>query len=701
MFPFCLSGLAVFVFTSFTPAMLYSLVYPVPRLHQPFTQSPEVLTFELRAMLDALEGPIQNRGRLSLDSEFLGMSSQLPYTRVLDVSKFLGTVIDPDDKSSCILHSIATCAPSSAVYPAWSLLLFPLVVLVLSALHVYGPAVADHLWPRVLTIRRVIRRGVLHAVLNPTVVIYCLWRLALAVDEATGRAFVRALLSVAVLARWLWWLVQHAAVLAVDNWPVIADRSRRLVLAVKRAVLLAMFNEPIIAEHLWRLVLAVKRTAVLAVGIAPLVAATLWRVTVTFNRAVVLLAPILASSFWHLVLAVDRAIESAVIAAPIIAERLLRRVLAIGEVTKRTGVDHYTAEEPEAECIPTCVCRPPTAYRSSSRVRPCSAPGHLVLVPAAPTPAGAAVWRIVCLPPPVMPIAPVAPQLPCVRVHRPDRSRVITDTPDTSDRKSDRVRTHSAPGLLALDPAVSTPAGPAVIPVAPLTPLPSHVASAESKLAASPRICRPDRARVVTEKPVRASTRERRPSAPGQLLLVTVAPTPAGAAVKRVIPLSPLRTMVRASRISSSLLAPAAITSAAQTQYTPAAPRDDIIYQTATRHIPSSIFSSTPGAPAPDIIYSTGPAPPVAHRVYPRSPRSPRPSRASRILYHGRSGPPAFQQTPVSASALAPYVSYNIARVEAEADRREALLHYRAQHCPGALAQLVRAATQGRPPGAR
>ncbi|KAJ7499594.1 hypothetical protein FB451DRAFT_1205932 [Mycena latifolia] len=696
---FSIPALLVALVASFSPAVLFSIVNPVPGLRN------QGSSFGLHATLDALEESIDYRRQFFDTSAFQQASglSSLLHTPVLDASSYLDTAFDPGYKSSCMHHSVVTCALSSAAYPAWSLLLLPALVLVLSALHVYGPAVPDHLRPYFLAVRRAVRRRVLLAVLNTTVIALSLCRLALAVDDAIGRAFVRALLSIAVLARWLWWPIQRATVLAVGNWPVMADRVQWIVLPVKRVVVFAVCNGTLMAERLWRLVLTLKRAAVLAVGNVSVVGATFCQVILRIKRAVIH-APIWAGNLWKTVLTADRALERAATLAPIYAERLWWRVLAIGEVSKRTAaVDDRTAEESEAECIATCICRPPTAYRPSRRLRPCSAPGHLVLVPAAPTPAGAAVWRIVCLPPPVMPVAPVPTQCPCVRVHRPDRSRAVTDTP-TSDRKSDRVRTHSAPGLLALDPAVSTPAGPAVIPVAPPTPLPSHVASAESKLAASPRICRPDRARVVTdtpEKPVRASARERRPSAPGQLLLVTVAPTPAGAAVKRVIPLSPLRTRVRASQISSSLLAPAAITSAARTQYTPAAPRDDIIYQTATRHIPSSIFSSTPGAPAPDIIYSTGPAPPVAHRVYPRSPQSPRPSRASRILYHGRSGPPAFQQTPVSASALAPYVSYNIARVEAEADRREALLHYRAQHCPGALAQLVRAATQGRPPGAR
>ncbi|KAJ7499573.1 hypothetical protein FB451DRAFT_1549154 [Mycena latifolia] len=698
-------ALLVALVASFSPAILFSIVHPTPGLQQPVPQvvpqCTEVSRFDFRGMLDAVEGPIHNRGRHLFPSKFLAASTPKSYTPVVDASNYLGTTFDRGYKPSCLLDSMASCAPSSAVYPAWSLIIVTSVVLVLYALHVFGLTIAQHLWPHLLDVRRAVRRRVLHAVLNPTVVLYCLCRLVFVVDEAIGRAFVRALLSAAVLARWLWWLLQHAAILAVDNWPVMADRSGRLFLAVKRAVLLAILNAPIIAERLWWLVLAVKRTAVLAVGIAPLVAATLWRVIVTVNRAVVLLAPVLARGLWHLVLAVDRAIESAVIAAPIIAERLLRGVLAIGEVTKRTGVDHYTAEEPEAECIPTCVCRPPTAYRTSSRVRPCSAPGHLILVPTAPTPAGAAVWRIVCLPPPAIPVPPVAHQRPCVRVYRSDRSRVITDIPTRASRKSDRIRTHSTPGNLALDPVVSIPTGAAVIPVAPPTPIFSHVAPVEVKLAASPRVCRPDRQRVITDipaTPVRTSTRERTLSAPGQLLLVPAAPTPAGAAVRRLIPLSPLRTVARTPRL---LPAPPLAQAA---QYIPTAPRDvpgTILYETPTVARSSIIYQTSAGAPSSSVIYSTGPAPLVAQRAPHLSSRSPRPSRASTIVYHARSGPPAFQQAP----ALAPYdhlVRYQIARVEAEANRREALQHYRAQHCPGALGQRVRAATtQGRAAGAR
>ncbi|KAJ7499598.1 hypothetical protein FB451DRAFT_1358724 [Mycena latifolia] len=659
---FSVPALLVALVASFSPAVLFSIVHPIPGF---LAASPS-------------GAPPVHRGQQS-------------YTPVVDASNYLGTTFDRGYEPSCLLDSMASCAPSSAVYPAWSLIIVTSVVLVLYALHVFGLAVAQRLWPHFFAVRRAVRRGLLYAVLNPTIVACSLCRLALAGDEAIGRALVRALLSVAVLARWLWCLIQRAAFIAVDNWPVMADRSTRLFLAVKGAAILAAGNASVVAVTLWRVVLMVKRGAVLY---APILAGNLWACSLS-SRSMHSLTSILQ----QLVLAVDQAVESAAIMAPTIAECLWQRVLAIGEVSERTVVHDYAAEESEAERMATCICRPPTAYRPSRRVRPCSAPAHLVLVPAAPTPAGAAVWRIICLAPPALPVPPVAPQIPCVRVHRPDRTRVLTDTPDTASRKSDRVRTHSAPGVLALVPEHPTSAGAAARRVLPVI---SHVALVEVKLAASPRICRLDRARIVSDTPatpVRTSTRERTPSAPGQLLLVPAASTPTGAAVKRVIPLSPLRTVARAPRLPPAPpLAPAA-------QYIPTAPRDvpgTILYETSTVGRSSIIYQTSAGAPSSSVIYSTGPAPLVAQRAPHLSSRSPRePSRASTIVYHARSGPPAFQQAP----ALAPYdhlVRYQITRVEAEANRREALQHYRAQHRPGALGQRVRAATtQGRAAGAR
>ncbi|KAJ7499498.1 hypothetical protein FB451DRAFT_1429268 [Mycena latifolia] len=270
---------------------------------------------------------------------------------------------------------------------------------------------------------------------------------------------------------------------------------------------------------------------------------------------------------------------------------------------------------------------------------------------------------------------------------RPDRARVLTDTPATPPRTSTRDRTCSAPGHLVLVPAAPTAAGAAVWrvvrvvpPIAPIAP------SAPVKVVASPRVCRPDRARVVTDTPAKAPRRLRTPSAPGHLVLVPMAPTPVGAAVKRVIPLSSLRIVPHAPRIPST---PLVIANAAS-QNTPSTPRDvpgAIMYQTAARQTSGAILYQTPAGPPPAVIYSTGPAPPTAQNIMPRSPRSSR--RASTILFHARSDPPsrtALQQT------VAPYhhlVSHKIARIEAEARQRDAWQPYLAQHRPHTFAHRL------------
>ncbi|KAJ7087340.1 hypothetical protein B0H15DRAFT_843610 [Mycena belliarum] len=212
-------------------------------------------------------------------------------------------------------------------------------------------------------------------------------------------------------------------------------------------------------------------------------------------------------------------------------------------------------------------------------------------------------------------------------------------------RQSSRLRMHSAPGNLVFA-AASIPA--AVIPraVAP-TPL----------VEPSVCVCQPDPVRIASKLPVPASSSPVT-SAP-DLVLVPASPTPA----PQPAPVFPFHATTRVMPIPLA---------------TPSLRHDiSIIYQTAPHNHASAVVG-------PDLIYSTGPVPLGSMRSPPRKARHVR--RGPPVVCHGGSNTTMHD---TSARALA------------EAQQRDALKYYRAQHRPGALAQQLNAAAQGRALGAR
>ncbi|KAJ7499493.1 hypothetical protein FB451DRAFT_1549113, partial [Mycena latifolia] len=283
MHPFSLPALLVALLSSFSPAVLFSVVHPVPHLQVPYTSySPPIAhttnMLDIQKRLDALELPVHDHSRLSFDATAF-LSTYTPVE--LDASIFIGTALDAGEKSFSMVHYVATSAPlSAAVYPASSLLT---VMLVLIALRMAVPRVCEDLEFRVRAFD--VRRAA-HRVF---IVAFCLCRIVVAVDVALGRALVLAVLG------------------AVD-----------------------------------------------------------------------------------LVLAIDLAIERAA-------------VRGYEELEEVHSADERRCRPDRARALTDTPATPP---RTSTRDRTCSAPGHLVLVPAAPTAAGAAVWRVVRVVPPIAPIAP-------------------------------------------------------------------------------------------------------------------------------------------------------------------------------------------------------------------------------------------------------------------------------------------------------
>ncbi|KAJ7699639.1 hypothetical protein B0H17DRAFT_297466 [Mycena rosella] len=249
----------------------------------------------------------------------------------------------------------------------------------------------------------------------------------------------------------------------------------------------------------------------------------------------------------------------------------------------------------------------------------------------------------------------------------PDRARVLTDQPKM--HTSPRARTLSVSGQLL---PVYTPADAGGQPIHS-----SLVKCVQIPTSACAR--RPDRARVVTENPAElpTSTRPRTRTAPRHLVLVPAPPIPAGAAVRRIMPLLPLEVHAVPT---ANAVTPHDTLSAAH--YVPRT----IIYQTMARPVSSAILYETPPLAPSDIIYSTSGTStlPVL-----RSPRSPRPARREKIIYHARSAVPTFAPHLDSAHNT-------FTRAQAEAQQRANQQYYLAQHRPNALAQLL-----GRAPGRR
>ncbi|KAJ7087336.1 hypothetical protein B0H15DRAFT_308956 [Mycena belliarum] len=227
----------------------------------------------------------------------------------------------------------------------------------------------------------------------------------------------------------------------------------------------------------------------------------------------------------------------------------------------------------------------------------------------------------------------------------PPGDDVLTATTPFQSRQSSRLRMHSAPGNLVFA-AASIPA--AVIPraVAP-TPL----------VEPSVCVCQPDPVRIASKLPVPASSSPVT-SAPG-LVLVPASPIHA----PQPAPVFPFHATTRVMPIPLA---------------TPSLRHDiSIIYQTAPHKHASAVVG-------PDLVYLTGPVPLGSMRSPPRKARHVR--RGPPVVCHGGSN---ITMHDTSARALA------------EAQQRDALKYYRAQHRPGALAQQLNAAAQGRALGAR
>ncbi|KAJ7103749.1 hypothetical protein C8R44DRAFT_746506 [Mycena epipterygia] len=242
-------------------------------------------------------------------------------------------------------------------------------------------------------------------------------------------------------------------------------------------------------------------------------------------------------------------------------------------------------------------------------------PRHLFLVPASPTPAGATVHRIELVEHEAKKeIVLAVPTIPA-DAHKADRARVLTEVPPATPlRTSARVRTRTDPDYLTL-PASPTPSGAVVHRI-------ELVQGDET--STKTRVQSP---RILTEVPSatapRASARARTRTAPGHLLLAPSSPTPAGAAVQRILPLPPLQSPP-VSRVPPPP--------------PPTEPIPVMIYQTSASLVAQR---SRHHAPTTDpisrtMIYETSPSL-VAQRA-----RAQQPSR----IPHHRSGPPTRTYPP-------------------------------------------------------
>ncbi|KAF7330872.1 hypothetical protein MVEN_02426700 [Mycena venus] len=260
-------------------------------------------------------------------------------------------------------------------------------------------------------------------------------------------------------------------------------------------------------------------------------------------------------------------------------------------------------------------------------------------LPAVPSPAVEPAERV-CAEVTEADLAPLSPTKSAERACRPDRERVRTEAPVTPPHTSERVRTHSAPG----HPEVASDDETAVADPAPVDIV--------------DRRLRPDRERVRTEvaaTPSRASDRVRTRSAPGDPL-VPASPTPAGAAVCRILPLSPMRV-------------PRAVTSPTPAPSPPTVPvvRPAVrlspiaeFTMTAMLDIPGALLYQTPTpAPTPpsNVIYATAGLPAPVLSTVPEQPQRTR--RGSHIVYHGRSGAPPRPVTQHLRLPRRPHLSQN------------------------------------------
>ncbi|KAJ6543888.1 hypothetical protein B0H19DRAFT_1076096 [Mycena capillaripes] len=205
---------------------------------------------------------------------------------------------------------------------------------------------------------------------------------------------------------------------------------------------------------------------------------------------------------------------------------------------------------------------------------------------------------------------------------QPRRIRTRTETPVQPPRASSRGRNQSASGYALPEPVNPLPVAAASVPTL-------HAVEILPVVEVLARVCRPDRVRVPTETsatPPGVSSRVRTHSASGLLVLVTASARPAGAAVERILPLSPLRL----PRVAS---APSPVSLSRLAESTRRSPLSLLAASSlSARVLPVKPTVFTRPSPATDIpgavIYDTRPP---ASCSLPAKPAVARPSRATVI----------------------------------------------------------------------